>query len=63
MALWLLYIMISHHSLQNKVQMTKTEPLNEDGSPPHHETQTVKLEMEDKMVQIKKMQNGRRLGG
>ena len=45
---------ISHHGLQNKVQMTKTEPLNDDGSPPHHETQTVKLEMEDKMVQIKK---------
>ena len=45
---------ISHHSLQNKVQMTKTEPLNEDCSPPHHKTQTVKLEMEDKMVQIKK---------
>ena len=27
-----------------------TEPLNKDGSPPHHEAQTVKLEMEDKMA-------------
>ena len=35
--------------------MTGTEPLNEDGSPPHCEAQTVKLEMEDKMVQIKNL--------
>ena len=35
--------------------MTGTEPLNADGSPPHHVAQTVKLEMEDKMVQIKKV--------
>ena len=26
------------------------EPLNEVGSPPHHEAQSVKLEMVDKMV-------------
>ena len=35
--------------------MAETEPLNQDGSPPHREDQTVKLEMEDKMVQIKKI--------
>ena len=35
--------------------MAATEPLNGDGSPPHREAQTVKLEMEDKMVQIKKV--------
>ena len=34
--------------------MTGTEPLNEDGSPPHREVQTVKLKMENKMVPIKK---------
>ena len=34
--------------------VTGAEPLNEDGSPPHREAQTVKLEMEDQMVQIKK---------
>ena len=45
-----------HHGLQHKVRkMTETKPLNEDGSPPHREAQTVKLEMEDKMVQIKKL--------
>ena len=33
--------------------LTGTEPLNEDCSPPHRETRTVKLEMEDKIVQIK----------
>ena len=41
------------HSLQHKVQiMTGTEPLTKDGSPPHPKARTVKLEMEDKMVQI-----------
>ena len=40
-----------HHGLQHKVRkMTETKPLNEDGSPPHREAQTVKLEMKDKMV-------------
>ena len=34
--------------------MARTEPLNEDGSLPHPEARTVKLEMEDKMIQIKK---------
>ena len=34
--------------------MTATEPFKEDGSPPHCEARTMKLEMEDKMVQIKK---------
>ena len=34
--------------------MTGTEPFNKDGSPPHREARTVKLEMEDKRVQIKK---------
>ena len=34
--------------------MARTEPLNEGGSPPHREAWTMKLEMEDKMVQIKK---------
>ena len=58
MALWYntifcLYL-IPHHGLQHKVQiMTGTEPLNEDGTPPHCKARTVKLEMEDKMVQIK----------
>ena len=46
---------ISSHGLQHKLQiLARTEPLNEDRSPPHHEARTVKLEMEDKMVQIKK---------
>ena len=59
MALWYntifcLYL-IPHHGLQHKVQiMTGTEPLNEDGTPPHCKARTVKLEMEDKMVQIYK---------
>ena len=45
--------LISRHGLQHKVQiMTGTEPLNKDGSPPHREARIVKLEMEDKMVQI-----------
>ena len=35
--------------------MAGTEPLNEDGSPLHREAQTLKLEMEDKMFQIKKI--------
>ena len=34
--------------------MTGTEPFNKDGSPPHCKARTMKLEMEDKMVQIKK---------
>ena len=34
--------------------MTGTEPFNENGSPPHCEARTMKFEMEDKMVQIKK---------
>ena len=34
--------------------VTGTEPLNKDSSPPHREARTVKLEMEDKLVQIKK---------
>ena len=43
-------------STMHKVQiMTGTEPINEDGSPPHREAQTVKLEKVDKMVQIKKI--------
>ena len=47
--------MILRHGLQHKVQiMTETEPLN-NGSPAHHEAGTVKLNMEDKMVQIKKI--------
>ena len=44
------------HSLLHKVQiMAGTEPLNEDGSPPHCKAQTVKLEMEDKIVPPKKV--------
>ena len=31
--------------------MAGTEPLNEDGSPPHHEARIVELEMEEKMVE------------
>ena len=32
--------LIPHHGLQHKVQiMTRTEPLNEDGSPPHCKAQ------------------------
>ena len=52
--------MIPCHGLLHKVQvMAGTEPLNEDGSPPHHEAKTVKLENEmlDKMVQIKNSLN------
>ena len=36
--------------------LTGTEPLNEDGSPHIANFETVKLEMEDKMVQIKKVE-------
>ena len=46
---------ISNNGLQHKVKiMAGTEPHNEDSSPPHCEAQTVKLKMEEKMVQIKK---------
>ena len=40
--------------LRSRNTLTETEPLNEDGSSPHREAQTMKLKMEDKMVQIKK---------
>ena len=56
MALWLWYIKlisITVCSIRYKI-MTGTEPLNKDSSPPHHEAQTVKLKMEDKMVQLQK---------
>ena len=33
--------------------MTGTDPLNKNGNPPHRKTRTVKLELEEKMVQIK----------
>ena len=56
MVLWLWYIKlisITVCSIRYKI-MTGTEPLNKDSSPPHHEAQTVKLKMEDKMVQLQK---------
>ena len=53
---------VFQRSIQNGRDITKkltgTEPLNKDGSPPHREVWTVKLEMEDKMLQIKKMCKG-----
>ena len=38
--------------------MAESEPLSEEGSPPHRESSKEELEMEDKMSQIKKIKKG-----
>ena len=51
-------ILDSQQNLRQTLIMTGTEPLKKNGRPPHREARTVKLVMEDNMVQIKKWFSG-----